>query len=475
MFCNFDDIVAVSTPSGISSKAIIKLSGKNVIQHVQKYFLSTDSELISSLHGFRSYHGNIYLENEKVFIPVSLYVMKSPHSYTREDVVEIHTFSSPPILEMLFEAILQIGRSVDCQISDGGEKAVIRFAEPGEFTKRAFLNGRITLAEAESVLRIIRAKTDSELLVAVSRLQGVTEFMNEVQAGLMRLCAEIEAAIDFSDQDIVLITCDRIESQLLSLQEKLNTSIKKNYVSKISRDGVRIVLTGWPNSGKSSLFNKLSNHSKAIVAPIHGTTRDVLESIVNWEGIYFCITDTAGVIYDERELGSRILKRTLDSLKGAHIVLFVVDGSVKASQKEMEFLDTISNNNVVIVVNKSDLPQHPDVKRYYQERKGYSIVETSALTSQGVDVLKQLMVSTVLSKSVDLSASGIIFSLRQKRIIVQVLEIVETVLELLHQEIGYELMVIDLRSAIDIVAEITGEVATDDILALVFSEFCIGK
>ncbi|MDR4503666.1 MAG: tRNA uridine-5-carboxymethylaminomethyl(34) synthesis GTPase MnmE [Candidatus Scalindua sp.] len=475
MSCNFDDIIAVSTPSGISPRAIIKLSGKNVFSYLQKRFLSSDSEKNTCVNGFRSYHGSMCLETEKILIPVSLYIMKAPNSYTREDVVEIHTFGSPPVLEMLLESLLLMGKDSSCEISDGGEETVIRIAEPGEFTKRAFLNGRINLAEAESVIRIIRAKTDTELLLAVSRSRGVRAFMDEVQGGLVRLCAEIEAAIDFSDQDIDLISWDQIESQLITLREKINTSIEKNYVSAIPLDGVRIVFAGRPNTGKSSLFNALSNHQKAIVTPIHGTTRDALESVVNWEGIYFCITDTAGIMDEEGELESIILKRTLDSLRNAQIVLFVVDGSVKACKKEMEFLGSISGSNVIIVMNKSDLPQQPDKKMSYMGVNKYSIVETSALTGLGIDALKDLMVSTVLSKSVDMSASSIIFSCRQKIILVKVREILGNLLSPLHRDTGYELMVIDLRSAIDVVAEITGEVATEDILAMVFSEFCIGK
>ncbi|GJQ58762.1 MAG: tRNA uridine-5-carboxymethylaminomethyl(34) synthesis GTPase MnmE [Candidatus Scalindua sp. AMX11] len=475
MSCTFDDIVAVSTPSGLSPKAIIKLSGKDVVRHVQKFFLSTDALEITDVDGFRSYFGSMHLEAEKILIPVSLYVMKAPNSYTREDVVEIHTFGSPPLLEMIFEALLLVGKCDDCQPSDNGEEVVIRIAEPGEFTKRAFLNGRINLAEAESVLRIIRAKTDSEFLLAVSRLRGITAFMNEVQGGLMKLCAEIEASIDFSDQDIDLISATRIESQLLSLQEKINTSIEKNCISRIPHDGVRTVFVGWPNTGKSSLFNKLSNYQKALVSSIRGTTRDVLESVVKWEGIYFCITDTAGMMYGEDELESAIRKRTLDSLKDAHIVLFVFDGSVGVCREEIEFLCSISSDNVIIVLNKSDLPQHREKKRRCLEMDNYSVVETSAQTGQGLDVLKDLMVSTVLTKSVDMSASGITFSLRQKIIIEKVREVVVKLLDSLHQEIGYELIAIDLRCAIDIVAEITGEVATEDILGMVFSEFCIGK
>ncbi|MCP5007669.1 MAG: tRNA uridine-5-carboxymethylaminomethyl(34) synthesis GTPase MnmE [Planctomycetes bacterium] len=475
MSCNFDDIIAISTPSGISPRAIIKLSGKNVIRHLQKFFSTTDFETIACVNGFSSYNGRMYLENEKILIPVSLYIMNAPNSYTREDVVEIHTLGSPPILEMLFESLLLMKNRGECHTPEIGEDSFIRIAEPGEFTKRAFLNGRINLTDAESVLRTIRAKTDSELHLALSRSRRITDFMDAVQGALIKLCAEIEASIDFSDQDIDLISLDQIENQLLSLREKLSTGTRKDRIKKIPHDGIKIVFAGLPNSGKSSLFNKLSNHQKAIVTSIRGTTRDTLESIVNWKGIRFCINDTAGITCEGGELESTILSKTHDSLQSAHIVLFVVDVSIKPQRKEMEFLGSISNDNVIVVINKCDLQKQADMKKLYLDANNYSTVETSALTGQGIDHLKDSIISTVLNKSVNMSASGITFSLRQKLIIEKALEIIDKISDSLHPETGYELVAIDLRSAVDIVAEVTGEVATDNILDMVFSEFCIGK
>ena len=470
-----DDIIAVSSPSGRSSRAIIKLSGKNVFRHVQKHFQSADCAILSSVKGFSSYQGTFHIEKEKIRIPVSLYIMNAPNSYTREDVVEIHTFGSPHLLEMIFETLMLANQGNYHQTYNDEEERNMRLAEPGEFTKRAFLNGRINLAEAESVLRIIRAKTDSELMLAVSRLKEITEFMNDMQGELMKLCAEVEVAIDFNDNDIDIITYEKLESHLLSVNEKLKRAVNKNHTSQIPHDGVKTVFIGWPNAGKSSLFNKLLNCEKAIVTSIHGTTRDILEATVDWEGISFQLTDTAGIMDGEGELESVIFKRTLGSFRDAHIVLFVIDGSERLQSEKVEFIESISDKNVIVVMNKSDLQRRSDCDNYPQEMSRYSRVETSALTGVGLGELKNLLVSTILNKSVDLSASGIIFSLRQKLIMAKVTEIIGRILESIQLQIGYEFVAIDLRSAVDSIGEITGEVATDDILDLVFKEFCIGK
>ncbi|MDR4498181.1 MAG: tRNA uridine-5-carboxymethylaminomethyl(34) synthesis GTPase MnmE [Candidatus Scalindua sp.] len=470
-----DDIIAVSSPTGRSPRAIIKLSGKNVFRHVQKHFRSADCAILSSVKGFSSYQGTFHIEKEKILIPVSLFIMNAPNSYTREDVVEIHTFGSPHLLEMIFETLLLANQGNYHQTYNDEEERNMRLAEPGEFTKRAFLNGRINLAEAESVLRIIRAKTDSELMLAVSRLKEITEFMNDIQGELMKLCAEVEVAIDFNDNDIDIITYDKLESHLLSVNEKLNRAVNKNHTSQIPHDGVKTVFIGWPNAGKSSLFNKLLNCEKAIVTSIHGTTRDILEATVDWEGVSFQLTDTPGIMDGEGELESVIFKRTLGSFRDAHIVLFVIDGSERLQSEKVEFIESISDKNVIVVMNKTDLERRSEWDNYPQEMSRYSRVKTSALTGVGLEELKNLLVSTILNKSVDLSASGIIFSLRQKLIMAKVTEIIGRILESIQLQIGHEFVAIDLRGAVDSIGEITGEVATDDILDLVFKEFCIGK
>ena len=471
-----DTILAVSTPSGRSLKVIIRLSGKDVFACLGSAFMPGDGEKITHEKGFSSCHGHIYLESEKIRIPACIYIMKSPNSYTREDIIEIHTFGSPPLLEMLMETLLSSGSENVCR--ENGEEAVrnIRIAEPGEFTKRAFLNGRISLAEAESVLHIIRSQTDSELLMAVSNLKGrLTERMNNIQGELVKLCARIEAAIDFLDQDIELITLDETKKQLEHIKEKLYIVAGSGQKPRVSHYGVKTVLVGWPNAGKSSLFNKLLNRSRAIVTQVSGTTRDTLEADVDLEGINFRIIDTAGIAYGKGELESVIEQRTYGSIDTAQIVIFVIDGCMNLSSEQVKFFDSITTRSKIIVINKIDLQQKTCYEDLSSKMKTFPVVKTSVLTGEGLNELKKTMVSNVFENNIDLSASDVVFTMRQRVVLSRALDILEQTSDSLNEGIGYELVAIDLRKALDTIGEVTGEVLTDDILDRIFSEFCIGK
>jgi len=471
-----DTILAVSTPSGRSLKVIIRLSGKDVFGCLESTFMPGDGEKITHEKGFSSCHGHIYIESENVRIPACIYIMKSPNSYTREDIIEIHTFGSPPLIEMIMEALLSSGS--ESVYRENGEEAVrsIRIAEPGEFTKRAFVNGRIRLAEAESVLRIIRSRTDSELLMAVSNLKGrLTECMNNIQGELVKFCARIEAAIDFLDQDIELITLDETKKQLEHIKEELYIVAGSGQKPRISHYGVKTVLVGWPNAGKSSLYNKLLNRSKAIVTRVSGTTRDTLEADVDLEGINFRIIDTAGIAYGKGELESVIEQRTYGSIDTAQIVIFVIDGCMNLSSEQIKFFDSITTRSKIIVINKIDLQQKTCYEDLSSKMKAFPVVKTSVLTGEGLNELKKTMVSSVFENNIDLSASDVVFTMRQRVVLGRALDILEQTSDSLNEGIGYELVAIDLRKALDTIGEVTGEVLTDDILDRIFSEFCIGK
>jgi len=471
-----DTILAVSTPSGRSLKVIIRLSGKDVFGCLESTFMPGDGEKITHEKGFSSCHGHIYIESENVRIPACIYIMKSPNSYTREDIIEIHTFGSPPLIEMLTETLL--ASESENVYRENGEEAVrrIRIAEPGEFTKRAFLNGRISLAEAESVLRIIRSQTDSELLMAVSNLKGrLTECVNNIQEELLKLCARIEAAIDFLDQDIELITLDETKKQLERIKEELYIVAGSGQKPRISHYGVKTVLIGWPNAGKSSLYNKLLNRSRAIVTQVSGTTRDTLEADVDFEGINFRIIDTAGIAYGKGELESVIEQRTYGSIDTAQIVVFVIDGYMDLSSEQIKFFDSITTRSKIIVINKIDLQQKTCYEDLSSEMRTFPVVKTSVLTGEGLNELKKTMVSSVFENNIDLSASDVVFTIRQRVVLGRALDILEQISDSLNEGIGYELVAIDLRKALDTIGEVTGEVLTDDILDRIFSEFCIGK
>jgi len=471
-----DCILAISTPSGHSFRAIIRLSGKDAFSCLRGLFSPDAVREIVREKGFRSFHGSLYLEKEQVNIPASIYTMKSPNSYTREDVVEIHTFGSPPLLEMLMEALLSSGK-YNTDIEDNTEVTRgLRIAEPGEFTKRAFLNGRISLAEAESVMHVIRSQTDSELLMSVANLKGkLTELMHDIQGKLVNLCARAEAAIDFYDQDIELIASGEIEKELDAVKERLCMVSRDGQKPMISHYGVKTVFIGLPNAGKSSLFNKLLDRSKAIVTQIRGTTRDTLEADMVLEGVNLRMRDTAGVARGGGELESMVAQRTYDSMDDAQIVLFVVDGSVPLCSQQIELFGSIATRNKVIVINKTDLKQNVCFEDLPSQMKAFPVVNTSVITGEGLDRLRKTIVSEILESNVDISASDIVFTLRQKIVIGNAIEIIDQISDSLAEGVGYELIAMDLRRAVDTIGEVTGEVVTDDILDVVFSTFCVGK
>jgi tRNA modification GTPase len=471
-----DCILAISTPSGQSLRAIIRLSGKDVLNCLRSVFAPDATREIVCEKGFSSYHGNLYLEKEQVSIPASIYIMKSPNSYTREDIVEIHTFGSPPLLEMLMDTLLLSGRENTDKENNKEVSRSIRIAEPGEFTKRAFLNGRISLAEAESVMHIIRSRTDSELLMSVSNLKGkLTELMHGIQGELVNLCARTEAAIDFYEQDIELISSGEIKKELDAVKQRLCMVGGNGQKPIISHYGVKTVFIGLPNAGKSSLFNKLLDRSKAIVTQVRGTTRDTLEADMVLEGINLRMRDTAGVARGGGELESLAAQRAYDSMDDAQIVLFVVDGSVQLCSRQIELFDSVATRHKIIVINKTDLKQNVCYENLPPQMKAFPVVNTSVLTGEGLDRLKKIIVSEILESNVDISASDIVFTMRQKVVIGKALEIIGQISDSLTEDIGHELIAIELRRAVDTIGEVTGEVVTDDILDIVFSTFCVGK
>ncbi len=472
-----DSILAISTPSGRSPRAIIRLSGKDVFECLRRVSAPDAAGEMAPKRGFHSYHSNLYLKKEKVGFPASIYIMKSPGSYTKEDVVEIHTFGSPPLLEMLMETLLSSEReNADQENNKESIIGSIRIAEPGEFTKRAFLNGRISLAEAESVMHVIRSQTDSELLMSVANLKGkLTGLMHGIQGELLNLCARIEAAIDFYDQDIELITFGEIKNGLEAVKQRLSAVSGDGQRTKISHYGVKTVFVGLSNAGKSSLFNKLLNRSKAIVTQVRGTTRDTLEADMALEGINFRIKDTAGVTSDKSELDSLIAQRTYGSVDDAQIVLFVIDGSMELCSRQVALFDSINTRNKIIVINKADLKQNVCFDNLSPQMKAFPVIKTSVFTGEGLAMLKKTIVSEILESSVDISASDIVFTVRQKAVIGKALEIIGQISGSLDEGIAHELLAIDLRRAIDTIGEVTGEVVTDDILDIVFSTFCVGK
>ncbi|MEP9411092.1 MAG: tRNA uridine-5-carboxymethylaminomethyl(34) synthesis GTPase MnmE [Candidatus Brocadia sp.] len=462
-----DTIVAVSTPPGRSFHAIIKISGPEAVPCIKDLFIPTnpaDLETVSTYHSVRGY---IRSPGGFVNVPVLLYIMRKPYSYTREDVVEIHTIGSPPLTEILLDQLLLEGLRA---------KRRVRLSHPGEFTKRAFLYGRIDLTQAEATMRIIRAQTDIELKMAIAQLAGdVSQEIKRIQDEAVSLCSHIEASIDFSDQDIELISITEILDRLSVIKKNISRLLVHQETGKVSQEGINTVLYGKPNVGKSSLINALLGKNRAIVSEIPGTTRDIVTGILETGGFRFKLTDTAGVDDTKGTVLSMAMEKTRFIIKSAQLLLLVFDGSADLEKQFREIkLDELTNN-VIVIINKCDLQKDGHNYELPMALKNCPVVHTSAMTGEGLVRMKELLTWIVQNDKTFISAAPSMLNVRQRETLRLALLSIQQAVESAKNNESHEFIALDLHAAIDALGEITGKVTTEDILDKIFSEFCIGK
>lgn len=465
-----DTIVAASTPSGKSLCAIIKISGPEAISCIKDIFIPEFPTDLESVPPYTAVRGRICILNEHVDIPVTLYIMRKPYSYTREDVVEIHTLGSPVIIEMLLCLILSKG------IQTGKN---IRLPEPGEFTKRAFLHGRINLTQVEAIMRIIRAQTDRELQIAFAQLEGdISHRIKSIRDDAVSLCTYIEASIDFSDQDIELISSGEIIKKLTSIIGNIAGLLPESDAAKIPSEGIHTIFYGKPNVGKSSLINALLGRKRSIVCDIPGTTRDIVADTLEMDTIRFKLFDTAGIDDANGVVISRAMEKTRLILKNADIVLLVFDSTIDIPEQ----LKGLKSGNmeditgrVIIVMNKCDLQEKNPFIELPDKLRNYPVVYTSALTGKGLDTLKKTLVNYVLMGKVNLAGDASIGSVRQREVLQHSLQLVQQAIDSAREDASPEFIALSLHAAIDKLGEIIGGITTEDILGKIFSEFCIGK
>ncbi len=442
-----DTIAAISTPIGEGGIGIVKLSGKEALPIVQGLF---DRQLENR----RLVYGHIVDPDSGGVIDEVLAVcMKAPHTYTREDIVEIDCHGGPVALQLILGLVLRSGA---------------RMANPGEFTLRAFLNGRIDLAQAESVLDVIQAKTQASLRLAVQGLGGkLSEPIKEVRRSLMDVLAYLTARIDFpedevGEQDII----EPLEKAQASLQDLIANAD----AGMVYRHGVRTAIVGRPNVGKSSLLNRLLRQSRAIVTPIPGTTRDTLEETVNIKGVPFILIDTAGIMESANVVESLAVERSRKAIEHADFVLFVIDTSEPLIQSDRELIDLLSEKAVLMVANKCDLPRRADL-----DELPWLQISTSALTGMGLEELEQAMVNSVLGGKVVTSDALLVTNPRHKEALQRAERHLRLARAAIEEKLPDDFVTIDLNAALNALGEITGETVTDELLDTIFSRFCIGK
>lgn len=455
-----DTIAAISTSPGEGGIGIVRISGALALDIVHRMFVSTKQGDIRSASTYSLHHGHIvHPETRTVLDETLVSVMRAPRSYTREDVVEINCHGGMLPLRNVLDAVLSCGA---------------RLATPGEFTKRAFLNGRIDLSQAESVIDIIRAKTDAGLQLAVQQLQGkLSKHVSTLRNKLTQLLASIEASIDFAEDDIELISYDQIRSELCRCLKQLDDLLASAYEGKIVRDGLTIAIVGKPNVGKSSLLNVFLQEERAIVTPVPGTTRDTIEDYINLNGIPMRLIDTAGIRDTEDQIEKLGVVRSRKMIQDADMVLCMFDTSVPWSQDDDELVQFVGEKKKILVANKTDLLTVCSVNEMKTKFSDpVPAFQVSVSQHIGLDELKQAIVDDVLDVPLE---SVVVTNTRHK----QALSLAKK--SLLHAQnstesrMSQEFIALDLRDALNHLGEISGETTTEDILDLIFSTFCIGK
>lgn len=453
-----DTIAAIATPMGEGGIGIVRLSGPLCPEIAEKIFKKKTS---GPWESHRLYYGHVINPDTGMIVDESLCVlMKAPRSYTREDVLEIHCHGGSLATQGVMELVLREGA---------------RLAEPGEFTKRAFLNGRIDLTQAEAVIDLIRAKTSAGQVAASEQLTGrLYSVLMEAKKNLSSVLVHLEAYIDFPEEDIELSTKEGFLKTLTEVSTLLNKLVSSYEEGRIYRDGLTTVIVGRPNVGKSSLLNQLLKEKRAIVTSVPGTTRDVIEEYMNIKGIPLRLADTAGIRETEDLVEIEGVKLARETLGRADIVLFVLDGSQPITDDDRRLAAVLKEKKVIMVINKSDLPKRVTGEEIGELLIDKPVVHISAEKGEGVETLHEAIFKTAVHGK-EPSGSLLITRARHRDILQKAIVAMDASIQGIKSDASPEFISIDLRAALNSIGDIVGETTPDDILNRIFSEFCIGK
>jgi tRNA modification GTPase len=452
-----DTIIAPATPPGEGGIGILRLSGGNAEKLLYKFF--TPAGPFSSFTSHRLYLGNFSDQYGNLIDEVMAVVMRAPRSYTREDVVEVHCHGGLVVMRRILDQFVEAG---------------VRLARPGEFTLRAFINGRLDLSQAEAVIDLIRARSDSAGRIAAAQLKGsVFRAVHELQADIADLLALIEAHVDFPEDDIEFADQDRLLSNAARVLSRIDVFLKNFDSGRILREGLSVLILGKPNVGKSSLLNILLGESRAIVTAIAGTTRDTIEENLVLGGVPLRLIDTAGVRITNDPVESEGVARAKSKIASSDLVLLVVDGSRQTDEEDLLALEACQQSTVLLVENKADLARMaPDDRLAHLPR-----VSVSTKSGDGIEKLKTAIIGLVCNDSSASEANvDLIFSDRRHReALLRCGDSINRFIESLALATSPEFLALDLREALQALGEITGETTPDHILDRIFTRFCIGK
>ncbi len=455
-----DTIAAISTPVGQGGIGIVRISGPLSLDIADRVFRPKKACTPSTArHASLLYGHVINPADNSVMDEALLAIMHSPNSYTKEDLVEINCHGG----------MISVRRTLETVLAQGA-----RLADPGEFTKRAFLSGRINLTQAEAVFDVISARTEESMKIAIEQLQGgLSEKLKDIREKLINTCASAEAYIDFPEDGIETTTALEIRGQLTEIKKEIDDLSNTFQEARFFRDGLSVAIVGRPNVGKSSLLNLLLKKERAIVTNLPGTTRDTIEDYLNIKGLPIRIMDTAGIRNSDELVEKEGIRRSLNAINNADFIIALMDGSEPLKEDDFQLLELIKGKKAVVVINKSDLPAKLSLDAISE--KGREHICLSALSGEGIEALKSLIFHSNLRNWNEEHEGVVVTNIRHKTALDKASSSLGLAIGLLSLDQPLELFSIELRDTLDSLGEITGMVTTEEILDKIFSTFCIGK
>lgn len=451
-------IVSISTAPGIGGIGIIRMSGEKTFEIIDKIFKPKNIQ--KNIKGYTIKYGNI-VENGEIIDEVLVSYFKSPKSYTTEDMCEINSHGGNIIVRKILEICLNNGAEM---------------AEPGEFTKRAFLNGRIDLAQAESVIDVINSKSEKEAKSGIKQLEGyLSNEIREIKQEILDVLTNVEVTIDYPEYDTPEVQEEQIRKMLENTENKLVKLEKSFDNGKIVKEGIKTAIIGKPNAGKSSLLNAILKENRAIVTDIAGTTRDTIEELITINGIPLKLIDTAGIRKAKDEVEKIGIKKTIEEVEDADLIIAIFDSSKELEKDDLEILELIKNKKVIILLNKIDLKSilSETDKRFVEITN--NILKISALNKKGIEELYEKISEMFNLNEINLGNEILITNIRHKNIISKAIENVKKAFEALNESMPIDIITIYIKEILEDLGEITGEVVTEDIINDIFSKFCLGK
>ncbi len=457
---NEDTIAAIATALGEGSIAVVRVSGPEAINSVAKLFRSKLDLREAASHTVQ-YGWIADPQSDRRVDEVLVTVMKGPRSFTAEDVVEISTHGGIVAVKSVLELVLRHG---------------VRLAEPGEFTKRAFLNGRIDLAQAEAVIDLIRSKSDRAFQVARRQAEGaVSKKIFPLRQQLIELIAHVEVNIDYPEHDVEDVTAELIRSNCRQVRDEVNELLQRSNEGKILREGIVTAIVGRPNAGKSSLLNALARENKAIVTDIPGTTRDIVEESVSLSGIPLRLLDTAGIRETEDVVEQIGVERSHGALNDADLILLVLNRHEELHEDERKLLQQLKDRSTIIVVNKIDLPEKLDAAEIERDYPPERIVYLSAKEGQGIEQLERAVTGMFFSGAVESGDITYVSNTRHITLLHQTRQSLEDAIQATFEGVPIDLIQIDITASWELLGQILGDAAGDSLLDQIFSQFCLGK